>query len=54
MSREAIPIKLVIVGDGTVGKTCILVRYSDNDEATPKTASQLNMSQLSSITQPHL
>jgi GTPase SAR1 family protein len=31
MSREAIPIKLVIVGDGTVGKTCILVRYLNND-----------------------
>lgn len=54
MSREAIPIKLVIVGDGTVGKTCILVRYSKNDKATPKTASQPNMSQPSSTTLPQL
>lgn len=30
MSEEPIGIKLVIVGDGAIGKTCILVRYFFN------------------------
>jgi GTPase SAR1 family protein len=27
MNEEPVAIKLVIVGDGAIGKTCILVRY---------------------------
>jgi len=37
MDSEPIPIKLVIVGDGAIGKTCILVRYSTHYLAMPRT-----------------
>lgn len=38
-SKDPIPIKLVIVGDGAVGKTCILVRYLSHQPATHRSDS---------------
>ena len=54
MDSDPIPIKLVIVGDGAIGKTCILVRYALHYIAMLKTNFQNNTNQLySTILQLH-
>jgi GTPase SAR1 family protein len=50
MSEEPVAVKLVVVGDGSVGKTCLLIRYKFDNLATHKTSFLPNMSQLYSTT----
>ena len=50
--QEAIAIKLVIVGDGVVGKTCILSTFLFVYLAMLTIVFQPSMCQLFSITQP--
>ena len=50
--QEAVAIKLVIVGDGVVGKTCILSTFLFVYLAMLTTVFPPNMCQLFSITQP--
>ena len=31
MTRKPKPIKVVLIGDGAVGKTCLLLRFKDGE-----------------------
>lgn len=50
MSQDPLPIKLVVVGDGSVGKTCLLIRYYFYNAVILRISSPLNMSLLFLIT----
>ena len=44
--------KIVIVGDGAIGKTCVMVRYSLRNAGTPKGTSILTTPPPSSKIEP--
>lgn len=46
-----IHVKVVIVGDGSIGKTCVMVRYSSADLALPNVNIAHSTHQLSLITE---